>query len=84
MPELLAARISHKSTSTSHFLIVIYSSAHVYIMLLPLIISTLIMRKYDYHNSVAFIVRRYLLRSSKVHLISKREKRLILQALSLG
>ena len=26
-------------------------------MLLPLIISALIMRKYDYHNSVAFIVR---------------------------
>ena len=83
MPELLGARILHKSTSTSHFLNVIYSSAHLYIMLLPLIISALIMRKYDYHNSVAFIVRG-LLKSSKVHLISKREKRLILQALSLG
>ncbi len=53
----MTKQVCIESTSTSHFLIVIYSSAHLYIMLLPLIISALIMRKYDYHNSVAFIVR---------------------------
>ena len=31
--------------------------AHLYMMLLPLMISILIMRRYDYHNSSAFIVR---------------------------
>ena len=53
----MTKQVCIESTSTSHFLNVIYSSAHLYIMLLPLIISALIMRKYDYHNSVAFIVR---------------------------
>ena len=35
----------------------IVERAHLYMMLLPLIISVLIMRKYDYQDSIGFIVK---------------------------
>ena len=35
----------------------IVEQAHLYMMLLPLIIRVLIMRKYDYQNSIGFIVK---------------------------